>query len=89
MAWQDRWGAYGAAIERHAQVLGRPAPSPTVPGKGGKPRLSPRFVEWMMMLPEGWVCDVEGVSRNARLKALGNGVCPPQAVAAFRWLLDG
>lgn len=47
------------------------------------PRLSPRFVEWMMGLPPGWVTDVPGLSRSAMLKALGNGVVPQQAVAAI------
>ncbi|HEY9251578.1 MAG TPA: DNA cytosine methyltransferase [Nocardioides sp.] len=47
-------------------------------------RLSPRFVEWMMGLPAGWVTDAPGVPRNAQLKALGNGVVPQQAAAALR-----
>lgn len=41
-----------------------------------------------MGLPEGWVTDVPGLSRNAQLKALGNGVVPQQAAAALRVLLD-
>jgi DNA (cytosine-5)-methyltransferase 1 len=41
-----------------------------------------------MGLPEGHVCDVPGLTRNAQLKALGNGVVPQQAAAALRWLLD-
>ena len=36
-----------------------------------------------MGLPEGWVTDVPGLSRNAQLKALGNGVVPQQALAAL------
>ena len=40
-----------------------------------------------MMLPAGWVTDVPGVTRNQALKALGNGVCPPQCVAALRIML--
>ena len=68
-------------------ILGRPAPRPTEPGRTGE-RLSPRFVEWMMGLPEGWVTDVPGLSRNAQLKALGNGVVPQQAAMALRLLLD-
>lgn len=51
-------------------------------------RLSHYFVEWMQGLPEGHVCDVPGLTRNAALKALGNGVVPQQAEAALRWLLD-
>jgi DNA (cytosine-5)-methyltransferase 1 len=42
----------------------------------------------MMGLPEGWVTDVPGLSRNAQLKALGNGVVPQQAAMALRMLLD-
>ena len=40
-----------------------------------------------MGLPEGWVTDVPGLSRNAQLKALGNGVVPQQAAMALRMLL--
>ena len=41
-----------------------------------------------MGLPEGWVTDVPGLSRNAQLKALGNGVVPAQAVLALSLLLE-
>lgn len=41
-----------------------------------------------MGLPEGWVTDVPGLSRNEQLKALGNGVVPQQAAFAFAGLLD-
>lgn len=79
------WGQYADAIERHERIHG-PAPSPTEPGRNGQPRLSPRFVEWMMCLAPGWVTDVPGISRNDQLKMLGNGVVPPQAVAALHHL---
>ena len=82
------FGPYTAAIARWEQVIGRPAPSPTEPGKDGRPRLSPRFVEWLMGLPDGWVTDVPGITRSAALKALGNGVVPQQAALALE-LLDG
>lgn len=83
----DRWGQYAPAIARW-EALTCPAPDPTEPtGRDGAHRLSPRFVEWMMGLPAGWVTDVPGVSRNDQLKALGNGVVPQQAAAALRWLL--
>jgi DNA (cytosine-5)-methyltransferase 1 len=81
------WGAYWPAIARWETVTGRRAPRPTEPGRTGE-RLSPRFVEWMQGLPEGWVTDVPGLSRNAMLKALGNGVVPQQAALALRLLLD-
>jgi DNA (cytosine-5)-methyltransferase 1 len=83
----DRFGPYAAAIARWSQVLGRPAPPPTEPGKGGRPQLSPRFVEHMMGLPDGWVTDVD-IPRSAQLKALGNGVVPQQAALALA-MLDG
>ena len=81
------WGEYAAAIARHEQAFGRPAPVPTEPGPRGNPRLSARFVEFMMMLPEGHVVDVPGLTRNQALKALGNGVVPPQAAYALRVML--
>jgi DNA (cytosine-5)-methyltransferase 1 len=83
------WGAYAPAITRWAAALGRTAPAPTELAPRGGQRLSPRFVEWLMGLPAGWVTDVPGISRNEQLKMLGNGVVPQQAAAALRWLLDG
>ena len=85
---RSRWGDYAAAIASHERLTGRPAPNPTEPGANGKPRLSARFVEWMMCLPDGWVTDVPGITRNEALKALGNGVVTPQAVHALRVMLD-
>jgi DNA (cytosine-5)-methyltransferase 1 len=83
----ERFGQYAPAIARWEAVLGRPAPTPTEPtGKGGAHRLSPRFVEWLMGLPDGWVTDA-GLTRNEQLKALGNGVVPQQGSAALRYLL--
>jgi DNA (cytosine-5)-methyltransferase 1 len=42
----------------------------------------------MQGLPEGHVTDPAiGISRNAQLKALGNGVVPAQAALALRTLL--
>lgn len=83
----DRWGDYAPAIARWEAVMGRPAPAPTMTSKKGNPQLSPRFVEWLMGLPEGWVTDVPYITRNEALKALGNGVVWQQAEAAIRWLL--
>ncbi|MEV6681393.1 hypothetical protein AB0N09_31655 [Streptomyces erythrochromogenes] len=77
------WGPYAAAVERW-EALTRPAPRP-VDEQG---RLSPAFVEWLMGLADGHVTTVPGLSRGARLKALGNGVVPQQAAAALRLLLD-
>jgi DNA (cytosine-5)-methyltransferase 1 len=79
------WGVYGPAIERWQRILGRPAPAPTEPGRTG-PRLSPRLVEWLQGLPDGWVTGVPGLSRNAQLRLLGNGVVPQQGALALRML---
>jgi DNA (cytosine-5)-methyltransferase 1 len=81
------WGPYEAAIRRWENVLGRPAPAPTEPNAKGNPRLSPRFTEWLMGVPDGWICDTPGVSRNDQLKAAGNGVVPQQAAEALRDML--
>lgn len=84
----SRWGAYEPAIRRQEAVMGRPAPSPTEPNTKGNPRLSAKFAEFLMMWPDGWVTDPEiGLSRNAQLKCVGNGVVPDQAIAAFEYLL--
>lgn len=80
-----QWGDYEPAIRRAELACGRPAPSPTEPNRNGNPRLSSRFAEWMMLLPDGHVTGV-GLSRNEELKAIGNGVVPAQAFAALRIL---
>jgi DNA (cytosine-5)-methyltransferase 1 len=75
-----RFGPYEQAVRRWEHVLGRPAPDPT----DGR-RLNPRFVEWMMGLPDGWVTDVVP-QRTHALRILGNGVVPQQAAMALRLL---
>jgi DNA (cytosine-5)-methyltransferase 1 len=80
----SRWGVYAAAIARW-EALTRPAPPPTEQGRNG-PRLSPAFVEWMQGLPDGWVVDVPGITRNHALKMLGNGVVSQCAAAAYALL---
>lgn len=80
----DRFGPYAAVIDRWARVIGRPAPDPTEPGKN-RPRLSSRFVEWLMGLDDGHVTDVD-LTRKQQLKALGNGVVPQQGAAALAHL---
>ena len=83
------WGDYAPAIARHERAFGRPAPAHLEPtGKDGAGRLAPRFVEWMMGLPDGWITDVPGVTRTEALKLCGNGVVPQQCAEAVRWLLD-
>lgn len=84
-AVHQRWGDYEPAITRWETVTGRPAPSHTEPtGLDGAPRLSPRFVEWMMGLPSGHVTNTPDITRAEALKALGNGVVPQQAAHAIR-----
>ncbi len=80
------WREYCPAIARWEHVLGRPAPAPTEPGAKGQPRLSPRFVEWLMGLERGYVTDL-GLPRTAALRVLGNGVVYQQAAVALRLLL--
>lgn len=41
-----------------------------------------------MMLPPGWVTGVPGLTGRDQLRLLGNGVVPPQAVAALTHLLE-
>jgi hypothetical protein len=40
----------------------------------------PEFVEWMMGFPVGWT---EGERNTARLRMLGNAVCPQQGALAL------
>ena len=82
---RNRWGEFAPAITRWESTLGRPAPEPSEPGREGR-RLSARFEEWMMGLPDGWVTDVD-ISHTAQVRALGNGVVPQQAAAALRAML--
>ena len=86
---QTNWGKFEPAVRRWEESIGRQAPEPTKPdGKDGAHRLSSKFTEWMMGLPDGWITDV-GLSRNDELRACGNGVVPQQAELALRTLLEG
>lgn len=85
------YGNYAPAIARWEQVTGRAAPPPTTPPRraGGKPRLSARFVEWMMGIPDGHVTGPDlNLSRERQLRMLGNGVVPQQAALAVSSLLQ-
>lgn len=82
-----RWDAYAPAIERWAAVVGRQPTRPVVKGPGGGLVPSPRFLEWLMGLPDGWVTAVQGLTAEEQIRLLGNGVVPQQAEAALRWLL--
>ena len=63
----------------------RPAPAPTYTGANGNQRLSPKFTEWMMGLPDGWVTG-HGLTPAQELKMCGNGVVPQQARLALSLL---
>lgn len=94
-----RWGDYGASAFVWSLLFG--APPPVVVDQVSylhkelfgtrfpefRTAINPEFIEWMMGLPAGWVTGVPGVARTAQVKALGNGVCPPQAGYALQ-LLD-
>ena len=82
------WGKFEPAIRRWESIIGRPAPEPTKPdGKDGNHRLSSKFTEWMMGLPDGWITGHD-LKRNDELKLAGNGVVPQQAELALRLLLE-
>lgn len=82
------WGKYAPAIRRWERIT-HPAPAPTELNTRGKPRLNAEFAEWMMGLPAGWVTNPEiGLTRAQQLKAIGNGVCVPQGIAALQHLLN-
>ena len=82
-----RWGRYTLAIRRWEHLTGRLAPSPTLVS-AGQYRPAPRFVEWLMGLPDGWVTDTDlRLTSSEQLTALGNGVVPAQAAHALRALL--
>lgn len=88
------WGDYLPAVRRWEFLTAQPGPAPTELGPRGGRRLTARFAEWMMGLPNGWVTDVPGLvppkrdPRSKQLKAIGNGVVPQQAYAAFSHLLS-
>lgn len=79
----EHWGKFAGAVARHAARYG-PPPAPTEPNRNGSPRLAPAFAEWLMCIPAGHVTDA--LPRSAALKAIGNGVCPPQLAQAWRYL---
>lgn len=80
------WERFAEAVARHEAIYG-PAPAPTEPNRNGAPRLAPAFAEWLMCLPAGHV--TAKLARNDALRAIGNGVCPPQLAAAWRLLTGG
>lgn len=83
-----------ARDETEAQTAG---PCPGWPARPGEPqheweeprtidrKLNPSWVAQLMGLPSDWV-EVEGLTREMKLRALGNGVVPQQAEHAIRCL---
>lgn len=67
----------GRRFETPSQLWMRRTPNPLDNSK-----LNPKFVEYMMGLPEGWVTDLD-LSRAQQFKLLGNGVVPQQAYEAL------
>ena len=52
--------------------------------RGGRARLSTKFVEWLMGLSDGHVTGEDlGLTREQQLRLLGNGVVPQQGAAAI------
>lgn len=89
------WQQYAGAINRWGELLGRKAPAPIEQSPDGFLRLSARFTEWMMGLPDGWVTSPENWvgkkhkgSYTLELRLLGNGVVPQQAAAALVYLIE-
>jgi DNA (cytosine-5)-methyltransferase 1 len=70
----------GRRFDTRDQMRLRSAPNPLELDK-----LNPKFVEYMMGLPSGWVTDLD-ISRAQQLKILGNGVVPQQAFYALELL---
>jgi len=86
---KENWADFTPAIKRWEKMLGRVAPEPTLPdGQKGQERLSAKFTEWLMGLPDGWVTG-HGLHRKDEIKMAGNGVVPQQAHYALTLLVDG
>ena len=84
-----RWADFTPAIERWERVTGRKAPEPTLPdGQKGQHRLSSKFTEWLMGVPDGWITG-HGLHRKDEIKAAGNGVVPQQALLALQIMNQG
>lgn len=85
-AQPERWGDWATAVARHARIIGRPAPEPTITGRRGGCRLNPALTEWMQALPEGHITGPVA-DPNAANRLAGNGVVPAVAAAAVLRML--
>lgn len=82
------WADFEAAVRRQEALSGREAPIPTEVGPRGGRRLTARFAEWLMWIPDGRVTAVPGLSRSEQLQRIGNGAVPIQAYTAYAHLLS-
>ena len=81
-----RWGVYRVVMARWASRLASLAPDP-IRGwsRNGYMRYNEDFAEWLMGLPHHYT-KVADVTRRERMKMLGNGVVPQQAMLALELL---
>lgn len=75
-----KWGKYAEAIACWELITDTKAPPPTTSPN----RLNPRFSEWMLGLPAGYVTTL--LPRRKALEAIGDAVQPQTALHAFRSL---
>lgn len=78
-----RLGDYAPRLRLWESLTGLPMPEPEEASPNGRRRLSPRFGEWMMGLPRGWVTGIRTIPRSAQIRILGNGVVPRQGRLAI------
>ena len=81
------FGKWENAIQRWERIIGRLAPNPSISTSKKYDIVSPRFVEFMMGLPDGHVTDL-GLTYESQMKVLGNGVVPLQATHAIKFLFN-
>ena len=80
---KENWSKFIPAIRRWEKITGRVSPDPTLPdGQKGQERLSAKFTEWFVGLPDGWITG-HGLHRKDAIKMAGNGVVPQQAKLAL------
>ena len=77
---------YGARLRLWESVTGLPMPEPEEDSPRGGRRLSAKFGEWMMGLPQRWVTGIRTIPRTAQFRILGNGVVPRQGRYAIHGL---
>ena len=82
----EGWGDYRVVMARWTARLASVAPAPFQGrSKNGYLRYNEDFAEWLMGLPHHYT-KVADVTRRERMKMLGNGVVPQQALLALELL---